>query len=232
MASPELVLAALGVLVATWAAWQSRHASRTASEALIHARDVDLRDLADRRRRDALAVDIYWGHDRESPGKPDSFALVINNRSDAALTALRVNVRVDNVSRQFTSERIPPGWWRARNKANNPQKQLGWGYVKPADPARFSLAETPGYKVVDYQFADSAGRRWSWTEEQGLTADNEDECVALDLLTTLCTANHRLSEDLHLGENFHWLGREIQGPIHNGDLRVDHLPHLGLLPRA
>jgi hypothetical protein len=118
------------------------------------------RDVADRKSRAARQIDVYWGHDREAPGQADSFAVIIHNRGDESVYDFRAETDALPQQRALPVEVLPPGWWRARYFPLDESKPFGFGYVKPVDPDRFSLAGDKAHKIREYTFTDASGVKW------------------------------------------------------------------------
>ena len=162
-----LVLGVLGFAVALGAAAAAFWSANTAAKARRESRETREKLEAQAARRAAGHVDVYWGHDRVNPGRADSFAVIINNRGDQAIYGLRVNAYALPEQRYLASEIVPPGWWRSRYIPHDDSVPLGFGYIKPVDPERFSLAGDKGHYIEDFEFSDGDGTKWRWTRESG-----------------------------------------------------------------
>jgi hypothetical protein len=168
MDSLGLVLGVLGFSVALCAAAAAVWSAVTAAQSRRESRATRLEFERQEALRAARRVDVYWGHDRMQPGHSDSFVVIVNNRGDQAIYDLRVNAFALPEQRYLVAEIVPPGWWRSRFVPRDPAVPLGFGYMKPVDPARFSLAGDKGHYVEDFEFSDGDGTKWRWTRESGM----------------------------------------------------------------
>jgi hypothetical protein len=142
--------------------------AQAAHEALRHSIEQSDLERDERLRRDALALDVYWGYDRVNPLDHEPFLLMITNRSSQAV--YRAAVSDGDTDKVFETRMVPPGSWRSRLRARPGEDASDFRQVKPADPQTFSLADRAAYAVTAYEFTDGAGRRWGWTERDGVQA--------------------------------------------------------------